>query len=177
MATIPELPTFDLSPSTLRDIATDLVQVRQAVNDLVNHVSPQNATFENTLRPLADIDNELKRRVQYLALFQAVSPSLEMRNASSAAVNMVDKAYLGIFQTPSLFALVNAVYRNYVGTKSDDQKLLSMIHSMLWKMGLSLKGISGTDSFGSQIVSFSYELHLWRILVLTLAMYRKTPTS
>lgn len=103
MATLPDLPTFNLSPSTLLDIATDLVnQVRQAANDLVNHVSPQNATFENTLRPLADIDNELKGKVQYLALFQAVSPSSEMRNASSAAVNMVDKAYLGIFQTPSL---------------------------------------------------------------------------
>ncbi|KAJ9481534.1 hypothetical protein VN97_g11941 [Penicillium thymicola] len=141
MATLPELPTFNLSPSTLRDIATDLVnQVRQAASDLVNHVSPQNATFENTLRPLADIDNELKGKVQYLALFQAVSPSSEIRNASSAAVNMVDKAYLGIFQTPSLFALVNAVYKNYVDTKSEDQKLLNMIHSMFMENGLELEG-------------------------------------
>ncbi|KAJ5943433.1 hypothetical protein N7516_003601 [Penicillium verrucosum] len=141
MATLPDLPTFNLSPSTLLDIATDLVnQVRQAANDLVNHVSPQNATFENTLRPLADIDNELKGKVQYLALFQAVSPSSEMRNASSAAVNMVDKAYLGIFQTPSLFALVNAVYKNYVDTKSEDQKLLNMIHSMFMENGLELEG-------------------------------------
>ncbi|OQD86858.1 hypothetical protein PENSOL_c084G06051 [Penicillium solitum] len=141
MATLPELPTFNLSPSTLLDIATDLAnQVRQAANDLVNHASPQNATFENTLRPLADIDNELKGKVQYLALFQAVSPSSEMRNASSAAVNLVDKAYLGIFQTPSLFALVNAVYKNYVDTKSEDQKLLNMIHSMFMENGLHLEG-------------------------------------
>lgn len=141
MAILPDLPTFNLSPSTLLDIATDLVnQVRQAANDLVNHVSPQNATFENTLRPLADIDNELKGKVQYLALFQAVSPSSEMRNASSAAVNMVDKAYLGIFQTPTLFALVNAVYKNYVDTKSEDQKLLNMIHSMFMENGLDLEG-------------------------------------
>ncbi|CAI7594628.1 unnamed protein product [Penicillium discolor] len=141
MATPPELPTFNLSPSTLLDIATDLAnQVRQAADDLVNNVSPQNATFENTLRPLADIDNELKGKVQYLALFQAVSLSSEMRNASSAAVNLVDKAYLGIFQTPSLFALVNAVYKNYVDTKSENQKLLNKIHSMFMENGLHLEG-------------------------------------
>jgi metallopeptidase MepB len=141
MATIPEPPTFNLSPSTLLDIATDLVnQVRQAANGLANHVSPQNATFENTLRPLADIDNELKGKVQYLALSQAVSPSSEMHNASSASVNMVDKAYLGIFQTPSLFALVNAVYKNYVDIKSEDQKFLNRIHSIFMENGFELEG-------------------------------------
>lgn len=41
-STIPELPTFDLSPSTLLDIATDLVnQVQQAANELANSVSPK----------------------------------------------------------------------------------------------------------------------------------------
>ena len=141
MATLPELPTFDLSPSTLLAIATDLVnQMRQAANELVNHVLPQNATFDNTLRPLADIDNKLKGKVQYLALFQAVYPSAEMRNASSAAVDMVDKAYLDIFQIPSLFALVNAVYKSHVDTNSEDQKLLNTIHSLFMENGLELEG-------------------------------------
>ncbi|KAJ5181869.1 Neurolysin/Thimet oligopeptidase N-terminal [Penicillium cf. viridicatum] len=87
--TIPKLPTFNLSPSTLLDIATDLVnQVQQAANDLADKVSPQNATFENAVRPLVAIDNGVKGKVQYLALFQAVSPSPEMRKAPSTAVNM-----------------------------------------------------------------------------------------
>lgn len=93
-STILELPTFGLSPSTLLDIATDLVnQVQQAANDLANNISPQNATIENAVLPLANIDNEVKGKVQYLALFQAVSPSSELRKASSTAVNMVDKTY------------------------------------------------------------------------------------
>lgn len=140
--TIPELPTFDLSPSTLLDIATDLVhQVQQAANDLTDKVSPQNATFENAVRPLAAIDNEVKGKVQYLALFQAVSPSPEMRKASSTAVNMVDKEYWGVFQKPSLFALVNAVYKNHAeeNVKSEDQKLLERFHSMFMENGLELQ--------------------------------------
>ncbi|KAJ5956969.1 Neurolysin/Thimet oligopeptidase N-terminal [Penicillium viridicatum] len=153
-STISELPTFDLSPSTLLDIATDLVnQVQQAANDLANNVSPQNATFENAVRPLADIDNEVKGKVQYLALFQAVSPSPEMRKASSTAVNMVDKTYWGAFQMPSLFALINAVYKKQAEeyVKSEDQKLLDFTQCS-WKMDLNYKGISETDSFGYQIV-------------------------
>ncbi|KAJ5826887.1 hypothetical protein N7447_003650 [Penicillium robsamsonii] len=148
MAT-PELPTFNISPSTLLDIATDLVnQVQQATNDLVNRVSPQNATFENALRPLADIDNEVKGKVQYLALFQAVSHLPELRKASSTAVNMVDKAYLGVFQIRSIFALVNAVYKRHAegndhaeeSSKSEDQKLLERFHSMFMENGLELEG-------------------------------------
>ncbi|KAJ5420928.1 hypothetical protein N7465_003447 [Penicillium sp. CMV-2018d] len=142
-STIPELPTFDLSPSTLLDIATDLVnQIQQAANDLANNVSPQNATFENAVRPLADIDNEVKGKVQYLALFQAVSPSPEMRKASSTAVNMVDKTYWGAFQMPSLFALINAVYKKQAEeyVKSEDQKLLERLHSMFMENGLELQG-------------------------------------
>ncbi|KAJ5789783.1 Neurolysin/Thimet oligopeptidase N-terminal [Penicillium psychrosexuale] len=147
-STIPELPIFNLGPSTLLDIATDLVnRVQQAANDLVNRVLPQNATFENTLRPLADIDNEVKGKVQYLALFQAVSPSSEMRTASSTAVNMVDKAYWGVFQIPSLFALVNVVYKKHEedshaeeNAKSEDRKLLKRFHSMFMENRLELQG-------------------------------------
>ncbi|KAJ5516583.1 Neurolysin/Thimet oligopeptidase N-terminal [Penicillium freii] len=142
-STIPELPTFDLSPSTLLDIATDLAnQVQQAANDLANNVSPQNATFENAVRPLADIDNEGKGKVQYLALFQAVSPSPELRKASSTAVNMVDKTYWSVFQLPSLFALINAIYKKHADeyVKSEDQKLLEGFHSMFMENGLELQG-------------------------------------
>ncbi|KGO53574.1 Neurolysin/Thimet oligopeptidase, N-terminal [Penicillium expansum] len=142
-STTPELPTFDFSPSTLLDIAMDLVnQVQTATNDLTNRISPQNATFENALRPLADIDNEVKGKVQYLALFQAVSPSSEMRKASSAAVNMVDKAYWGVFRMPSLFDLVDAVHKDQAeeDPKGEDQKLLKRFHSMFMENGLELQG-------------------------------------
>ncbi|OQE04995.1 hypothetical protein PENVUL_c028G07869 [Penicillium vulpinum] len=149
MASIPEPPNFNISPSTLLEIATGLINhLQQASNDLISRVSPQNATFENSIRPLADIDNEIKAKVQYLALFQAVSPSPEMRKASSTVVNMVDKAYLGLFQIPSLFALVNAVYKKQAeennhaekNAKSEDQKLVERFHSMFMENGLELQG-------------------------------------
>ncbi|KAJ5588517.1 hypothetical protein N7537_011195 [Penicillium hordei] len=65
-----------------------------------------------------------------------------MRKASSTAVNMVDKAYWGVFQIPSLFALVNAVYKNHAkeNVKSEDQKLLERFHSMFMENGLELHG-------------------------------------
>lgn len=71
-----------------------------------------------------------------------------MRKASSTTVNIVDKEYWGIFQIPSLFALVNAVYKKHteennnaeVNAKSEDQKLLERFHSMFMESRLELQG-------------------------------------
>lgn len=62
--TIPEPPSFDISPSQLVQIAKTVSQDMQAATKrLVDAITPQDATFDNAILSLADIDNNLKGKV------------------------------------------------------------------------------------------------------------------
>jgi metallopeptidase MepB len=141
--TIPEPPSFDISPSQLVQIAKTVSQDMQAATKrLVDTITPQDATFDNAILSLADIDNNLKGKVQFLAFFQSASPSLEIRQGSSAAVSLVDTAYLKLFEDKTLFALVDAV-RNKCDENQmtvEDRKYLAKLHSDFLDNGLALSG-------------------------------------
>ncbi|KAE8386287.1 hypothetical protein BDV23DRAFT_175547 [Aspergillus alliaceus] len=119
----PPTPTLSITSATLLSNATSPVEkVQQAVDSLVNSVSPQNASFANAVGPLATIDNEVK----------------------SEAVNIVDKAYLRPFLNERLFALVDEVYDKIdeQGTTEEDRQLLGKLHRMFVDNGLRLSGPS-----------------------------------
>lgn len=129
-------PTFNIAPEALVKSAENLVNyIEQAATRLVISVT-QNATFDNVIRPLVAIDNEVKARVQYMALFQAV------------AVNLVDKAYLALFQNKDLFALVNTVYSSLLlqpaeeerSAEEEDIRLLTRFYRMFVDNGMELTG-------------------------------------
>lgn len=94
---IPELPSFHVSPSQLIHGAMGLIKEIQTATKQLDKLTPRDATFDNVVLTMAKIDNNIKSKVQFLALFQAVSPSLELRQESSAAMSMVDTAYLELF--------------------------------------------------------------------------------
>ncbi|KAJ5963101.1 hypothetical protein N7481_013406 [Penicillium waksmanii] len=139
----PEPPSFHVSPLELTRMAVDLIkEIETATKKLLDKLSPQDATFDNVVLPMATIDNNIKSKVQFLAFFQAVSPSLELRQASSVAVSMVDTAYLELFQDENLFALVDVVHKNCDTSQIEieDRKFLTKLHSTFIDDGLGLKG-------------------------------------
>jgi metallopeptidase MepB len=140
---IPELPSFRVSPSQLTHSAEDLIkEIRTAIKQLLDTPTPRDAAFENVVLSVAKIDNDIKSKVQFLAFFQAVSPSLELRQESSVAVSMVDTAYLELFQDEKLFALVDSVHRkcDWSQMEIEDRKFLTKLHSTFIDNGLGLKG-------------------------------------
>jgi metallopeptidase MepB len=71
----PELPSFYVNPSQLTHMAVDLIKtVRTGTKQLLDKLSPRDATFENVILPMAKIDNDIKGKVQFLAFFQAFRP-------------------------------------------------------------------------------------------------------
>lgn len=143
IVSIPELPSFHITPSQLTNSAVNLIdEIQTAKKQLLDKLTPQDAAFENVVLSMAKIDNDIKRKVQFLAFFQAVSPSLELRQESSVAVSMVDTAYLELFQDEDLFALVEAVHKKCDGSQMDteDRKFLTKLHSAFIDNGLGLKG-------------------------------------
>ncbi|EPS31657.1 hypothetical protein PDE_06614 [Penicillium oxalicum 114-2] len=138
----PEMPSFHVRPSQLIQRAVDLIKdIQTATKQLLDKLSPQDATFENVVLSMAKIDNNIKSKVQFLAFFQAVSPSLELRQESSVAMSMVDTAYLELFQDENLFALVDAVHKNFDMNQMEmeDRKFLAKLHSTFIDNGLGLK--------------------------------------
>ncbi|EED17479.1 thimet oligopeptidase, putative [Talaromyces stipitatus ATCC 10500] len=137
------LPTVDITPSALLQSTEDIVnRIQNSTANLVDSASPQQVNFDNTIRPLAKIDNDVKSSVQYIALFQAVSLSSELRGASSTAVSIIDKAYLAIFQHEGLFGLVDTVYRSpsCLQVDEEDSRLLDRFHRMFVDNGIQLVG-------------------------------------
>lgn len=139
----PELPSFHVSSSQLTHIAVNLIKETQtAAKQLLDEISPRDATFDNVVLSIAKTDNDIKSRVQFLAFFQAISPSLELRQESSVAVSMIDTSYVELFQDENLFAFVDAVYKNCDARQMEmeDRKFLTKLHSSFTDNGLWLKG-------------------------------------
>ncbi|KAJ5738646.1 thimet oligopeptidase, partial [Penicillium malachiteum] len=144
-------PRFDISADDLEQQAKDLINhTKQATAHLISPCTDiASADFETIILPLAHVDNEVKARVQYLALFQAVSTSPDIRKSSSRAVNLVDQAYLNIFQNQKLFNLVNHVRENDTSVHARDEediRLLDKFHWMFLENGMNLNG-SSRDRF------------------------------
>ncbi|GKZ37191.1 hypothetical protein AbraIFM66950_008614 [Aspergillus brasiliensis] len=138
------LPTFDVTPAAILDSAHQLVRrVQLEVDQLVDTVAIGDATVDTLVRPLGNIDNEFKYQVQYIALFQSVAPSPDLRKASSEAVNLLDQAYLALFQNEQLFSLVDAVYGKVIDDIQDGEsmRLLERFHRMFVDNGLRLAGV------------------------------------
>ncbi|PYH41045.1 M3 family metallopeptidase [Aspergillus saccharolyticus JOP 1030-1] len=139
------IPSFDIAAADIAKEAEDLVNyLEQSVNKLIASVGSSELTFDTVIRPLAAIDNELRARVQYIALFNGVSPSAPIRQASSAADSRVIQAHLALFQRDDLFALVDAVHADphqHASVDEEDQKLLNRFHQLFVENGLRLTGV------------------------------------
>ncbi|OGM47037.1 thimet oligopeptidase, partial [Aspergillus bombycis] len=135
-------PKFDISAEGLEQQAKVLIKdIEEATIRLISSCTDiTTADFESIIQPLAHIDNEIKAQVRYLALFQAISPSLDIRAASSTAINLIDKIYLSLFQNEKLFALVNYVREKPSMRVRDeeDTRLLDKFHWIFLENGMYL---------------------------------------
>lgn len=71
----PELPSFHINPSQLTHMAVDLIKKTQtATKQLLDKLSPPDATFENVILSMAKIDNDIKSKVQIWHSFRPFRP-------------------------------------------------------------------------------------------------------
>ncbi|KAB8213136.1 hypothetical protein BDV33DRAFT_230152 [Aspergillus novoparasiticus] len=141
------IPRLDISAEGLEEQAKDLIShTEQATARLISSCRDNTSVnFETIIVPLAHTDNRVKARVQYIALFQAISPSPDVRKASSRAISLVDRAYLKIFQNEKLLTLVCRVRKNNSSTNNrseEDVRLLSKFHWKFIENGMHLTGPS-----------------------------------
>lgn len=100
---------FDASASSLLEGAQKLVgQTKSVWDKIVAHVQhPRNATFTNTVLPIALDENASTARL--LRFYASTSPSKELRDASNAATKILSDADVDLYSRTDVFVLVDAV--------------------------------------------------------------------
>ncbi|KAF2724833.1 zincin [Polychaeton citri CBS 116435] len=103
-------PLFDATASSIVDEARAIVAATVSV---CNHVSakikPDQADFDNTVRPLAENENARSKRENYLRFYASTSPSRDLRDASNVVASMLNDAETDFFSQRDLFILVDKV--------------------------------------------------------------------
>ena len=127
-------PRFDVTPSYISDTARSLVSTTASVcQDIVNRIKPEEATFNNTIRPLAEDENTRSERENHLRFFTSTSPIKELRDASNAAVTILNDGEIDFCSQRNLFLLIDSIMDTAQKSHSppiDDQSMyyLTKLH-------------------------------------------------
>ena len=137
--------SFDTTASSLVQDAQNLVDQTKSVWDrIVAHVQhPSNATFTNTVLPIALDENASAARI--LRFYASTSPSKELRDASNTATNILSDADAGLYSRTDVFVLVDAVLNKIDAAEGehahlDDQSqyYVRKLHRKMYQNGCGL---------------------------------------
>ncbi|KAK1723078.1 hypothetical protein CaCOL14_002022 [Colletotrichum acutatum] len=144
-------PIFTTTPSQILTTINTLISThRAAQTSIPSTISPQDATYANSLLPLAHAENALYSKSSLLLFHNAVSPDQETRSASSQARSLLRDAELEAANNEALFKLVDTVYNDAAETRylnPEARNYLHKKHGEFVKNGLRIPAGSERDHF------------------------------
>ncbi|KAJ4393047.1 hypothetical protein N0V93_002253 [Gnomoniopsis smithogilvyi] len=103
-------PLFDPTPESISsDARTVVSKIDQVWDDVVRNVVLNQASIENTILPVAHIENEMRIVYDLIYLYATTHPSRAIREASKAGKRLADEAEVDRYNRGDMFALVDAV--------------------------------------------------------------------
>ncbi|EPS37390.1 hypothetical protein H072_8859 [Dactylellina haptotyla CBS 200.50] len=135
-------PTFLHSPESLLGDTKDLIEKSRSRLDLLaKAITPETATFDNVIAPLAADENDMGLLSHILGFYQYVSTDAKIREASSQADKLMSEYSIEAGMREDIFKLVNAVYKSMPGDISPEGKrLVEKLNKDFIRMGLELEG-------------------------------------
>ncbi|GAD95132.1 metallopeptidase MepB [Paecilomyces variotii No. 5] len=134
-------PLFKETPSSILDKTKALIeQTRNLQDQITNTVRPEEATFANTVLPLAQKENENAVEAHILRFYSAVSTDNKLRDASIKAENLLDSFSVEASMREDLYLLVDAVVRREEYLDTESALLLKKEHRSYFRNGLGLSG-------------------------------------
>lgn len=132
-------PTAD---SVLKDAQSTISTTLSLWDKIVNEVSPETATIDNTIIPMARDENQAKLVTDIIYLYATTHPSQEVRESSKAAKRLVDEAEVDLHLRDDMFRLVNAVVDNTDEGSVDPEtyRFLLKHRAQFLKNGCDLQG-------------------------------------
>jgi metallopeptidase MepB len=103
-------PLFTASKDTLVQEARKICDnTRNLLDKIVKEVTPETATFENVILPIAEDENESSLATRIIGFYQAVSTDSGLRDASSKAEEVMDEANIEMSMREDVFRLVRVI--------------------------------------------------------------------
>ncbi|GAM38564.1 hypothetical protein TCE0_033r09383 [Talaromyces pinophilus] len=138
----PQVPaSFSTSPAGLLDETARLIEeARSLYAQLVDRISPENATFANTILPLSQSENRLLAARKLFGFYNSTSTSSELREASGRASVLFDAFDSETWMRDDLFRLVSNVVCNQEkeNLSAEDAYYLRHKHQNFLRNGLGI---------------------------------------
>lgn len=138
----PQVPaSFSASPAGLLDETGRLIEeARSLYAQLVDRISPENATFANTILPLAQSENRLLTARKLFGFYNSTSILSELREAGGRASVLFDTFDSETRMRDDLFRLVNNVVYNQEkeNLSPEDAYYLQHKHQTFLRNGLGI---------------------------------------
>lgn len=87
----PPAPRFEHTPETLlKDTHKIINRSRKLEDEIAKNVTPETASFDNVIKPLAEDENESGLETAILGFYQYVSADKAVRDASSESEKLLE---------------------------------------------------------------------------------------
>ena len=141
-------PTFVTTPSSIIDDTNRLIEKSRGVQDgLVKNISPDSATFGNTLKVMAQDDNEVSLEANIIGFYSAVSTAKELRDASTDAEKLFSDFGIESSMREDVFKLVDEAFKKKTDLDPESQRLLEKEHRAYLQNGLGIPAGPQRDRF------------------------------
>ena len=88
-------PSYTHTPNTVVSVAKELIEKSRSNQDrIAKEVTPETATFDNVIKPLAEDEDEFSNESHIIGFYQYVSVDKDLRDASSEAEKLLDVSEL-----------------------------------------------------------------------------------
>ena len=137
-------PSFRATPTSIALRVQSLIEAgNKVLDDIVSAVSPDTATFENVVLPLAHAENARRSESGIIRSFQTAVLDEALRNASRDAGEALDEFELQMWQRADVYRLVDAVRQSIEAKRlpepdPEDGHFLDVIHREFFTNGLGL---------------------------------------
>ncbi|KAK4500398.1 hypothetical protein PRZ48_008587 [Zasmidium cellare] len=124
-------PSFDTTATNIKFDAQALIETTSSLcRRIVDSVTSETATFDNTVRPFAEDENSKSEKENHLRFYASTHPDKELREASYAVTDLFNIAEADLFSRTDYFALVDSVMSKVQSSKPlslDDELMYYLI--------------------------------------------------
>jgi metallopeptidase MepB len=141
-------PSFIATPASLLEDARSLCgTTRTLLDKIAAEITPETATFENVLLPIAEDEDKSGLQDRIISFYQAVSGDPQMCTASSQAEEIMDEFTIESSMREDIFKLVDAVYKKGAKLDPESQRLLEKKRKSYITNGLGIPAGLQRDRF------------------------------
>lgn len=147
-------PSFDTTAAAIIAEAEALINTTTALSQsIITQITPETATFDNTIRPFADDENFRSTKENHLRFYASTHPEKELREASYTAAELFKNAEADLLSQTALYYLVDSVVQRAASSPTLDSEsmyYLTKFHQRFLANGCGIADAARREEFVSK---------------------------